>query len=56
VFRRVLGGGWARHLHALGDIVGPVRYASLCGHVPLIGLGRVVVFIMFSESDGGTED
>jgi hypothetical protein len=44
VFRRELGDGWARYLHALGDIVGPVRYASLQGHVPLIGLGRVVVF------------
>jgi hypothetical protein len=44
VFRSV--GGWPgqAHLHALGDIVGPVRYASLRGHVPLIGLGRVVVF------------
>ena len=40
----VWGDRWARHLHALGDFVCPVRYASLSGHVPLISLGRVVVF------------
>jgi hypothetical protein len=45
VFRRVLGDDWGRrHLRALGDIVGPFRYASLGGHEPLIGLRRVVVF------------
>lgn len=44
VVRSVLGDRWARRLHALGDIVDPVRYASLSSHVALIGLGRVVVF------------
>lgn len=40
----VLGDGWARRLRALGDIVDPVRYASLSGHVLVIGLGREIVF------------
>jgi hypothetical protein len=45
VLWRLLGDDWgSRHLHALGDIVGPIRYASLRGHMPLIGLWRVVVF------------
>lgn len=30
-------------LHALGDSVDPVGYAGLSGHVPLVGLGGVVV-------------
>jgi hypothetical protein len=42
--RGVFGDGWAGRLHALGDIVDPVRYASLSCHVPVVGLGREVVF------------
>ena len=42
--RRGLGGGGSGYLRALGDIVDPVRYASLRGHVPVIGLRRIVVF------------
>lgn len=42
--RGELGDGRARRLHALGDLVDPVRYASLSSHVPLIGLGREIVF------------
>ena len=30
-------------LHALGDIVDPVGYASLSGHITVIGLGGVIV-------------
>jgi len=44
VVRKLLGDGRAGHLRAVGDSVDPVRYASLSGHVPLIGLGRKVVF------------
>ena len=44
VVRRVFGHDGGRDLRALGDFVGPVRYASLSGHKPLISLGRVVVF------------
>jgi hypothetical protein len=39
--RRAVGGG---RLHALGDIVDPVGYPCLSGHIPLVGLGGVVVF------------
>jgi hypothetical protein len=39
--RRAVGGG---RLQALGDIVDPVGYPCLGGHIPLVGLGGVVVF------------
>ena len=42
--RRVLGDGWARSPGERSVAVDPVRYASLHGHMPLIGLGREVVF------------
>ena len=42
--RGVVVGELTARLRALGDSVDPVGYAGLGGHVPLVGLGGVIVF------------
>jgi len=43
VIRGGLMGELTACMDALGDIVGPVGYAGLSGHEPLVGLGGVIV-------------